>query len=66
MCWSPDGEFIYPENFQSLTNHIFQFNFRLWLSGHLNRTINSDINHVLLTFASDHNVQKTKPYKILL
>ena len=42
LYWSPDGEFIYVENFLSLTDHIFQFSFRLWLSGLLNRTIDSD------------------------
>ena len=43
LYWSPDGKLIYPENFRSLTNHIFQFNFQLWLSGLLNCTIDSDI-----------------------
>ena len=69
LYWSPDGEFIYLENFPPLTDHIFQFNFRFWLSGLLNRLIDSDIkvlNYVLLTLASDHDEQKLKPsYKIL-
>jgi hypothetical protein len=43
LYWSPDGELIYLENFHSLTDHIFQFNFRLWLSSLLNRTLYSDI-----------------------
>ena len=42
LYWSPSGEFIYPENFRSLTDHIFQFNFQLWLSGLLNCTIDAD------------------------
>jgi hypothetical protein len=46
-----------------------KFNIRLWLSGLLNCTIDSDIkvlNHILLMLASDHDEQKTKPsYKIL-
>ena len=62
------SQFIFPANFRSLTNCIFQFKFRLLLSGLLNRTIDSDIkvwNHVLFTLASDHDEQKTKPsYKI--
>ena len=29
LYWLPDDEFIYLENFRSLTDHIFQFNFRL-------------------------------------
>jgi hypothetical protein len=29
MHWSPDGEFIYPNNFRSLTDRIFQSKFRL-------------------------------------
>jgi hypothetical protein len=69
MYWSLDGEFIYPEKFRSLTDHILKFKFRLWLSGLLYCTIDSDIkvlNHVLLKLASDHDEQKTKPfYKIL-
>ena len=64
LYWEPEGVFIYPENFRSLTDHIFQFKFWLWLSGLLNCTIDSDIkvlNHTLLTLASDHDEQKTKP-----
>ena len=55
---------IFSEHFRSLTDHIFQFKFWRWISGLLNRTIDSDIkvlNHVLLTLASDHDKQKTKP-----
>jgi hypothetical protein len=33
----------FPEHFHSLTNIIFQFKFRLWLSYLLNRAIDSDI-----------------------
>ena len=50
----------FPDHFHSLTNNIFQFKFRLLLSGLLNHTIESDIkvlNHILLTFASDHSEQ---------
>ena len=43
MYWSPDGEFIYPEIFCSLSDCIFQFKFQLQLSGLLNRSIDSDI-----------------------
>ena len=43
LYWLPDRELIYPENFHSLIDHIFQFNFRLWLFGLLNCTIDSDI-----------------------
>ena len=41
--------------FHSVTDIVFQFKFRLWLSDLLNRAIDSDIkvlNHVLLTLAS--------------
>ena len=40
----------FPEHFRSLIDRIFQFKFRLWLSGLLNCTIDSDIkvlNHIL-------------------
>jgi hypothetical protein len=45
------SEFTYPKNFRSFTDHIFQFNFRPWLS--------SVLNHILLTLASD---QKNKTF----
>ena len=68
LYWLLDGELKFPDHFRSLTDNIFQYKFRLWLSGLLNRTIESDLkvlNHVLLALASDHDEQKTKPaYKI--
>ena len=54
---------IFPVHFCSLTDRIFQFKFRRWLSGLLNCTIDSDIhilNHILLMLLSDHDEQKTK------
>ena len=56
---------IFPEHFRFLTDPIFQFKFRCWLSGLLKRTIDLDIkvlNHILLTLASDHDYLKTKPW----
>jgi hypothetical protein len=58
---SQTASLIFPEHFLSLTDRIFQFKFRHWLSGHLKRTIDSDIkvlNHILLSHASDHDEQK--------
>ena len=51
---------LYPKDFHSLTDRIFLFNFRLWLSGPLYRTIDSVLNHILLTLASDHDEQKNQ------
>ena len=65
LYWSPDGELVFSEHFHSIADRIFHFNFRLWFSGLLNRTIDSDIkvlNHILLTLASDHDKQKSKTF----
>jgi hypothetical protein len=54
LYWSPTGELIFSEYFHSITERIFHFKIRLWFSGLLNHTIDSDIkvlNHVLLTLA---------------
>ena len=65
LYWLPTGELIFSEHFHSITDHIFHFKIRLWFSGLLNHTIDSDIkvlNHMLLTLASDHNQQKSKTF----
>jgi hypothetical protein len=50
LYWLPTGELIFSEQFHSITDRIFHFKIRLWFSGLLNHTIDSDIkvlNHVL-------------------
>ena len=73
MYWSLDGEFIYPENFRSLTDCVFQFKFKIrsfkllnWLS-FKSRTFNTckwprwAKNKTFLTkfFANNKSVEST-------